>query len=124
MSTTIAKKIDPATETKLARLGQDFERIKAEIRALGYVIPGTVQRRLYRCGKANCRCVTEGILHGPYLQWTRKIGGKTVNINLEPEAAKLVKDWIRNNRMLRKLCRRLEKTSLAALQASTTMDQI
>ena len=68
--------------------------------------------------------MTQGILHGPYDQWTRKIGGKTVNLNLDPESAKLVKAWIRNNRMLRKLCRRLEKTSLAALQTSTTMEKI
>jgi hypothetical protein len=25
--------------------------------------------------------MTKGILHGPYDQWTRKIGGKTVNLN-------------------------------------------
>jgi hypothetical protein len=68
--------------------------------------------------------MTQGILHGPYDQWTRKIGGKTVNLNLDPASAKLVKAWIRNNRMLRKLCRRLEKTSLAALQATTTMNKI
>ncbi len=68
--------------------------------------------------------MTQGILHGPYDQWTRKIGGKTVNLNLDPESAKLVKAWIRNNRMLRKLCRRLEKTSLAARQTSTTMEKI
>ena len=124
MSTPRAKKKSAASETKLARLRQEFEAIKAQIQALGYVIPGTVQRRHYQCGKPNCRCMTQGILHGPYDQWTRKIGGKTVNLNLDPESAKLVKAWIRNNRMLRKLCRRLEKTSLAALQTSTTMNKI
>ena len=124
MSTPRDKKKRPASAAKLARLGQDFEAIKAQMQALGYVLPGTVQRRHYQCGKPNCRCMTKGILHGPYDQWTRKIGGKTVNLNLDPESAKLVKAWIGNNRMLRQLCRRLEKTSLAALQASTTMDKI
>jgi hypothetical protein len=124
MSTPGDKKKRPASEAKLAKLGQDFEAIKAQMQALGYVLPGTVQRRHYQCGKPNCRCMTKGILHGPYDQWTRKIGGKTVNLNLDPESAKLVKAWIGNNRLLRKLCRRLEKTSLAALQASTTMDEI
>ena len=124
MSTPRDKKKRPASAAKLARLGQDFEAIKAQMQALGYVLPGTVQRRHYQCGKPNCRCMTKGILHGPYYQWTRKVGGKTVNLNLDPESAKLVKAWIGNNRMLRQLCRRLEKTSLAALQASTTMDKI
>jgi hypothetical protein len=107
-----------ASETKLAKLRRAYEAAKAQIQALGYVIPGTVQRRQYRCGKPNCRCVTEGILHGPYYQWTRKVSGKTVNVNLDTETAKKVKDWIQNDRNLRKLCRRLEKTSLAVLQTS------
>lgn len=110
-----------ASETKLAKLRRDYESAKAQIQALGYVIPGTMQKRQYRCGKPNCRCVTKGILHGPYYQWTRKISGKTVNINLDIESAKKVKEWIQNNRSLRKLCRRLEKTSLVVLQTNTTM---
>ena len=110
-----------ATETTLAKLRRDYEAVKAQIQALGYVIPGTVQRRLYRCGKPNCRCMTEGILHGPYYQWTRKVSGKTVNINLDFVSAKKVKEWIQNGRSLRKLCRRLEKTSLALLQTTINM---
>ena len=112
------------SETKLAKLGQDYQAAKAQIQALGYVISGTVQKRHYSCGKPNCRCVTEGVLHGPYYQWTRKISGKTVNINLDQQSAKTVKEWIQNNRNLRKLCHRLEKTSLAVLQTSTGMGKI
>jgi hypothetical protein len=105
-------------------LRQDFQAAKAQIQALGYVIPGSVQKRLYSCGKPNCRCVTQGILHGPYYQWTRKISGKTVNITLDPQSAKTVKEWIQNNRKLRKLCHRLWKTSLAVLQTNTGMGKI
>jgi hypothetical protein len=65
--------------------------------------------------------MTKGNLHGPYYQWIRKINGKTVNINLDYESAKRVKEWIQNNRKLRKLCHRLEKTSLAVLQTNTRM---
>lgn len=111
------------SETKLAKLRRDYEAAKAQIQALGYVIPGTVQKRQYRCGKPNCRCMTKGLLHGPYYQWTRKINGKTVNINLDMASAKKIKEWIGNDRRLRQLCRRLEKTSLAVLQTSTTMDE-
>jgi len=115
------KSISSHAEAKLAKLRQDYQAAKAKIQALGYVLPGTVQRRQYRCGKPNCRCLTEGLLHGPYDQWTRKVNGKTVNINLDMESAKKVKAWIQNNRNLRKLCRRLEKTSLAVLQTTTNM---
>ncbi len=112
-----------ASDKKLAKLHQDYEAAKAQIQALGYVIPGTVQKRQYRCGKPNCRCMTKGILHGPYYQWTRKVNGKTVNINLDIESAKKVREWIQNNRRLRKLCGRLENTSLAVLRTNTTMDK-
>ena len=115
------KIISSHAEARLAKLRQDYEAAKAKIQALGYVLPGTVQRRQYSCGKPNCQCVTAGILHGPYDQWTRKVSGKTVNINLDTASTKKVKEWIQNNRNLRKLCRRLEKTSLAVLQTTTNM---
>jgi hypothetical protein len=107
-------------EHRLAQLQQAYQAAKAQIQTLGYVIPGSVQKRRYRCGKPNCRCVLEGLLHGPYYQWTRKVGGKTINLNLDPQSAHLVKQWIQNNRRLRQLCRRLERISLAALQNHQT----
>ena len=110
------------SEAKLAKLRQDYEGTKAQIQTLGYVVPGTLQKRQYSCGKPNCRCMTQNILHGPYFQWTRKINGKTVNLNLDDESATLVKAWIQNNRKLRQLCRRLEKTSLAILQTNKNMN--
>jgi Family of unknown function (DUF6788) len=117
----MARKNVPASpESRLARLHQDYQAVKARIQTLGYVLPGTLQKRQYSCGKPNCRCVLEGLLHGPYYQWTRKIGGKTVNINLDHASAKLVKEWIQNSRKLRQLCRRLERISLAVLQTPKT----
>jgi len=117
----LEKHIRSGTEAKLAQFRQQYEGTQAQLQTLGYVVPGTVQKRQYSCGKPTCRCVTEGLLHGPYYQWTRKLSGKTVNTNLDEEAAKMVQEWIQNNRKLRKLCRRLEKTSLAVLQISTRM---
>ena len=109
--------------TPLARLRQDYQALKAQIQALGYVLSGTVQTRQYCCGKPNCRCMTRGQLHGPYEQWTRKVSGKTVNVNLNPETAPTVREWIQNNRKLRQLCRQLEKTSLKALHTTTNMNK-
>ena len=112
----MAKKVRRQSEKRLARLGEAYGQLKQQIAELGYVVPGSVQKRAYRCGKPNCRCMTAGILHGPYYQWTRKIKGKTVNINLDGEAAAIVQEWIHNNRKLRDLHTRLEKTSLEVLQ--------
>jgi hypothetical protein len=124
MSSPGSKKNRSAEVTlQLAQLHQDYEALKAQIQALGYVLPGTVQTRQYRCGKLNCHCMTQDLLHGPYEQWTRKVNGKTVNINLNPESAQTVREWIQNNRKLRQLCRQLEKISLKALHTSTNMDK-
>ena len=117
----LTNKTPSAAEARLAKLRGDYEAAKAHIQTLGYVLPGSLQKRLYRCGKPNCRCQVGGPLHGPYYQWTRKIEGKTVNISLPVQSAKIVKDWIQNNRKLRKLVQQLEKTSLTALQATTSM---
>ena len=111
------------SEKKLAMFRADYEAIKQQISALGQVVPGSLQKRLYRCGKPNCRCVIQGILHGPYYQWSRKIDGKTVNINLNRETATMVRRWIQNDRKLRKLCARLEKTSLAMLHIIADLDK-
>ena len=125
MSSPPNKKKRPSEAgTKLAQLRQDYETAKAQIHALGYVLSGTVQKRRYSCGKPNCRCMTQGLLHGPYYQWTRKIRGKTLNLNLDPETAQTVQAWIRNHRKLRQLCRRLEKASLAVLPLMTNMENI
>jgi len=112
------------TARQLQSLRQEYDRLKQEITALGHVVPGSIQKREYRCGKPNCRCMTEGILHGPYYQWTRKIRGKTVNINLERETAMTVKEWIRNNRKLRKLCSNLERKSLTVLKIIANLQKI
>jgi hypothetical protein len=115
------KKNLTGSPTQLAKLRETFEAARAQIQTLDYMIPGTLQKRLYRCGKANCRCKSQGPLHGPYYQWTRKIDGKTVNISLDPKSATRVKECIQNNRKLRQLCRQMEKASLAALQITTPM---
>jgi len=114
------KNVPSGSVAKLAKLRQNYQTAKAQVQTLGYVLPGTVQKRQYRCGKPNCHCA-KGLLHGPYYQWTRKISGKTVNVNLDPASAAQVKAWIQNNRKLRQLCHRLERTSLAVLEASKMM---
>ena len=56
----------------------------------GLVRAGSVAPRHNYCGKANCRCHGDPPeLHGPYLQWTAKVDGKTVNRRLRPEEAEL-----------------------------------
>ena len=118
----IEKNMPINAQIRLAKLRHDYEAAKAQIQALGYVIPGTLLKRKYRCGKPNCRCTTQNDLHGPYYQWTRKVSGKTVSTNLDKKAVPKVKEWIKNHQRLRKLCHSLEKTSLALLETDENMN--
>ncbi|MHB8295661.1 MAG: DUF6788 family protein [Acidimicrobiales bacterium] len=49
----------------------------------GFALPGTLLERRTTCGKVGCRCVPDPPQpHGPFYQWTRKVGGKTVTRRL------------------------------------------
>ncbi len=69
--------MEPATDRTL-------DQIAAELAAAaGPALPGTLLVRSYACGKRRCRCRADPpALHGPYAEWTRKIGGKTVTRRL------------------------------------------
>ncbi len=87
----------------------------SELTALDYALPGTLARRVMRCGKANCRCKADPpTLHGPYLHWTRTVAGKTVTRTLTPEQAERYQPWFDNARRLRELLTDLETRSLRA----------
>ncbi len=88
-------------------------RIARELAAIGFALPGTVTERMTRCGRANCRCHADPpLLHGPYHQWTRKIGGKTVTRLLTDSQLADYQPWFDNQRRLRTLLAELEALSL------------
>jgi hypothetical protein len=87
--------------------------LAAEIAALGFILPGTLNVVLNRCGKPRCRCHADPPkLHGPYVTWTRKVAGKTVTRRLSAEQAERYRPWFENNRRLRELIGKLESLSL------------
>ena len=87
-------------------------RIARELSALGFALPGTLADRMTRCGRANCRCHADPPrLHGPYHQWTRKIGGKTVTRILSDDQFADYQPWFDNQRRLRDLITELETLS-------------
>src|SRR5262249_59243882 len=66
-------------EHPVIRKQQALDQAAAELAAAaGPALPGTLVVRAYECGKPRCRCHTSpAARHGPYAEWTRKIGGKT-----------------------------------------------
>ena len=87
--------------------------------AAGPALPGTLVVRAYECGKPRCRCHTSpAARHGPYAEWTRKIGGKTITRRLTPEQ---LADWqplFDNAKKLRALLAELQELTLAIIEAS------
>jgi hypothetical protein len=93
-------------------------RIARQLAQIGFALPGTLTERLTRCGKPNCRCHSDPpVLHGPYHQWTRKAGGKTVTRLLSDDQLADYQDWFDNQRRLRCLIAELEALSLAIADA-------
>ncbi len=92
-------------------------RIARTLAQVGFALPGSVSVRHYRCGKANCACHADPPrLHGPSIQWTRKINAKTVNRVLTEEQWQDYRPWFEAARTLRALVTELEALSLEILE--------
>jgi hypothetical protein len=91
-----------------------LDKITAEIAAAaGPALPGTLTVRSYACGKPGCRCHADPPrLHGPYAEWTRKIGGKTVTRRLTPAELADYQPLFDNARKLRALLAELQDLTL------------
>jgi hypothetical protein len=89
------------------------KRLAAALGEADFALPGTVLVRSYRCGKPTCRCHADPPrLHGPYIQWTRKIDQKTVTRRLSEEQLERFQAWFDNAKRLRTLLAELEAVSL------------
>jgi hypothetical protein len=83
------------------------------------VLPGSVVVRRMPCGKPGCACKADpAALHGPYIQWTRTVEGRTVTRFLSPEQFARYQPWFDNARRLKELIAKLETASVAAFETS------
>ena len=91
----------------------ELRRIRKELAALGPCLPGSVNIRHGRCGKANCSCHSvPPRLHGPFRSWTRKLAGKTVTRLLSQEQLDDYQPYFDNHRRLKDLVHQIEQLSL------------
>ena len=87
--------------------------IQAALGQIGFTLPGTITIRHARCGKPRCACAAAPpSLHGPYIQWTRTVNGKTVTRQLTLAQYHTYAPWLDNARRLRALAAELEALSL------------
>ena len=102
-----------------------LDRIAAELAAVaGPALPGTLTVRSYACGKPNCRCHADPpALHGPYAEWTRKIGGKTLTRRLTDAELASWQPLFDNARKIRALLAELQELTLQIAEASPARQQ-
>ena len=92
--------------------------------AAGLALPGTLTVRAYACGKPNCRCHADPPrLHGPYAEWTRKIGGKTITRRLTPAELAEYQPLFDNAKKLRALLAELQDLTMQITGESSTQEQ-
>jgi hypothetical protein len=92
--------------------------------AAGPALPGTLTVRAYACGKPSCRCHGDPpALHGPYAEWTRKIGGKTVTRRLTPDELTAWQPLFDNAKKIRALLGELQDLTLEIIETSPRQDQ-
>jgi hypothetical protein len=91
--------------------------LAAELGQIDGTLPGSVIRRHMRCGKPRCACkANPPALHGPYIQWTRTVDGKTVTRLLTQDELARYQPWFDNSRRLKDLIAKLEIASVHALE--------
>jgi hypothetical protein len=101
---------DPNTKPPTSERRRQLAR---QIATIDAALPGSIVIRHTRCGKPSCRCHQDPPqLHGPYIQWTRKINGRTRTQLLTKEQYERYKPWFENARLLRELLSELEAASL------------
>jgi len=80
-------------------------------------LPGSVVVRHMRCGKQGCACKADPpALHGPYIQWTRTVDGKTVTKFLSQDQLARYQPWFDNTRRLKTLIAMLHTASVHAVE--------
>jgi hypothetical protein len=93
--------------------GQALAAIQAALAQISFALPGSVVTRHTRCGKPRCACKADPPApHGPYIQWTRTVNGKTVTRQLSQAQYQAYAPWFDNARRLRALAAELEALSL------------
>ena len=101
----------PAADDRSA--DQARAAIQAALGQIGFCLPGSITIGRTRCGKPRCACKADPpVLHGPYIQWTRTVNGKTVTRRLTQAQYDTYAGWFANARRLRALTAELQTLSL------------
>lgn len=106
----------PNATPTLERYQKRYRALARKVAKIGFISRGSVIARRTSCGKPNCRCQGDPPqLHGPYWQWTSKVGGKTVTRRLTAEQARLYETWIANGHDLDAVLAEMDEVAAQAI---------
>ena len=92
-----------------------YRALAAKLAEVGFISAGSLVVRETSCGKPGCRCQADPPQrHGPYYQWSRVVGGKTLSRRLDPAQAELYRSWIANRKHLEAIVTEMEELSARA----------
>ena len=99
------------------KLGKRYAQLADQLSRMGPVLPGTIiERRII--GQASKKQIDQK-KYGPYYQWTRKVNGKTITVNLSEAQVDLFRRAIDNNRKFEQILREMWQISLQRLENET-----
>lgn len=101
-------------EKKLNTSGEG-EQLLRKLRGLGPFLCASLVVRNKRCGRKDCRCVTEGPIH-PTANVTWKEEGKTRTLHVPQELIEEVAQWIGEWKRLRELVQKMGEAQRTHLE--------
>lgn len=102
-------------EEQLADYERRYRELAAQLAEIGLISSGSVTHRYTQCATPGCKCHDNPPQrHGPYYQWTAKVGGKTVTRRLSTQEAQLYQEWIANDRQMRHLIAQMRQVAAKA----------
>ena len=102
--------MSPSHRSRRDRIRQRTRALRRAISAMDYVASGTLHSRTKVCGRSNCRCADDpSARHGPYHEWSRRIGGRLVHHVISAQQADIIARAIENHRELQELVARWEE---------------
>jgi len=100
-----------------SNLKRRYTQLVDQLSRTGAVLPGTItERRII--GQASQKQVDRK-KYGPYYQWTRKVNGKTITVNLSEAQVDSFQKAVDNNRKIEQILSEMKQISLQRLENDT-----
>lgn len=95
-----------------------LQRLREQLRDVGPVLPGSLDRFYNVCGKPGCRCKDKSNpqMHGPYYRLSYSLAGKNSSLFVKEEDARAVQEMVRGYRKLRALTMQVALATLESVR--------